>query len=77
MSTIKTRTFMFFNFLGGVSWVLGIGFAGYFFGSVLETFFGRLGRFQFRVVVIIIIAVALGSMIYRIYRKGLKGFLKN
>ncbi len=77
MSAIKTKTFMFWNFLGGLSWVLAAGLAGYFFGGVLEIFFGRLRRYEFRVIVITIIAVALGGIIYRIFRRGLKDFMKN
>jgi len=77
MSTIKTRVFMFFNFLGGLSWVLAVGFAGYFFGDVLEIFFGRLRHYEFRVIVVIIIFVAIGSIFYRIFRRGLNQFLKN
>lgn len=72
MSTIKTKTFIFFNFLGGVSWVLVIGLAGYFFGDVLEIFFGRLRQYEFRIIVVIIIAVTLGSVFYNFIRTYLK-----
>ncbi|MEK7574645.1 MAG: DedA family protein [Patescibacteria group bacterium] len=74
MSSIKTQTFMFFNFLGGLSWVLVVGFAGYFFGDVLEIFFGRLRHYEFKILVIIIIAVVIGIFVYKISRKGIKGF---
>lgn len=75
MSSIKTRTFVLFNFLGGLSWVLAVGFAGYFFGDVLEVFFGRLRQYEFKALVVIIIAIAFGGLVYRISRRGLKGFL--
>ena len=77
MSTIKIRTFLLFNFLGGLTWVLVAGFAGYLFGDVLEIFFGHLRRYEFRVIVITIIVVILGGVIYRFLRHGLKNFLKN
>ena len=77
MSAIKTKVFSFFNFLGGLSWVLVVGLAGFFFGNVLEIFFGHLKHYEFRTIVIIIIVVAIGSVLYRIFRYGFKGFLKN
>ena len=57
--------------------MLAVGFAGYFFGDVLEIFFGRLRHYEFRVIVVIIIFVAIGSIFYRIFRRGLNQFLKN
>ncbi len=77
MSDIKTRVFMFFNFLGGLSWVLVAGFAGYFFGDILEIFFGRLKHYGFRVAVITLIVVVCGSVMYRIFRRGLKDFIRD
>lgn len=76
MSTIKVKTFLFFNFLGGLTWVLSIGFAGYFFGDILEIFLGRLRHYEFRVIVVAIIVVALGHVFYKFIRHRLKGYIK-
>ncbi len=77
MSAIKTRTFIFFNFLGGLSWVLVIGFVGYFFGDILEIFLGKIRHYEFRIIIVLIITVVLGNVVYKIVRYGWKGFLKN
>lgn len=73
MSTIPTKTFLMFNFLGGLTWVLSIGFLGYFFGDVLEIFFGRLRHYEFRVIVAVIIAIVVGRYLY----KGVKYLFEN
>lgn len=75
MSTIKTKTFMLFNFLGGVTWVLVVGLAGYFFGDILEIYFGRLRHYEFRVIVFAIIVFVLGGMIYKFVRAGVNSYL--
>jgi membrane protein DedA with SNARE-associated domain len=75
MSTIKTKTFMFFNFLGGLTWVLAVGFAGYFFGDVLEIYFGRLRHFEFRVIVFAIVVLVIGRMIYKFASAGINSYL--
>ena len=77
MSDIKTKTFLFFNFLGGLCWVLAIGFAGYFFGDVLEIFLGKIRHYEFRAVVVAIIVVVLGHIIYKFIRHYLKNFIKS
>lgn len=77
MSSIKARMFILFNFLGGLTWVLSIGFAGYFFGDILEIFFGRLRHYEFRIIVIAVIAAVLGHIIYRFIRGRLNNFIKN
>lgn len=77
MSDIKTKTFLFFNFLGGLCWVLAIGFAGYFFGDVLEIFLGKIRHYEFRAVVIAIIVVVLGHILYKFIRGRLNNFIKN
>lgn len=73
MSAISTRTFLIFNFLGGVVWVLTIGFIGYFFGDVLEIFLGHLRHYEFRVIVVVILIVVVGRFIY----KAIKYYLEN
>ena len=76
MSAIKTRTFFIFNLLGGITWVLSIGFAGYFFGDLLEIFLGRLRHYEFRVIVIVIVAAVVGHVIYRFVRHRLKNIVE-
>lgn len=76
MSTIKARTFFLFNVLGGLTWVLTIGFAGYFFGDILEIFLGRLRHYEFRVVVVAIIVVALGHVLYKYISRRLKNSIQ-
>jgi len=76
MSAIRTRTFLFYNFLGGLTWVLDIGFAGYFFGDVLEIFLGKIRHYEFRAVVIAIIVVVFGHIIYKFIRHFLRKSLK-
>lgn len=75
MSAMKAGTFFFWNFLGGLTWVLSIGFAGYFFGDVLEIFLGRLRHYEFRVIVVAVVAVVIGHVIYKFIRHRLKNFL--
>ncbi len=76
MSEIKTRTFFFFNLLGGITWVVTIGLLGYFFGGFLEILLGRIKHYEFRAVVVIIVVAVLGNIAYKIIRYGIKGFLK-
>ncbi len=76
MSEIKTRTFMIFNCLGGITWVLVIGFAGYFFGDVLEVLLGKIRHYEFLVIVVILLTAVIGTVAYRISRYGFKNFLK-
>ena len=76
MSEIKTRTFFFFNLLGGLTWVLSIGFAGYFFGDLLEIFLGKIRHYEFRAVVIAIIVVVVGNILYKYIRRYLKDYSK-
>lgn len=76
MSSMRTRTFVLFNALGGICWVLVIGFAGYFFGDLLEVFLGKVRQYEFRAVVIALIVVVCGRIAYRLFRDGLKGFMK-
>ncbi len=77
MSAIKGRTFFLFNLLGGLTWVLSIGFAGYFFGDLLEIFLGKIRHYEFRVVVIVILAAVLGHIIYKFIRRRMEGYIKN
>jgi membrane protein DedA with SNARE-associated domain len=75
MSAIKTRTFVIFNTLGGIVWVLTIGFAGYFFGDLLEIFLGKIRHYEFIVVVLVIVAAVAVHLAYRFIRFVLKKFL--
>ena len=72
MSAMKAGTFFFWNLLGGLTWVLSIGFAGYFFGDVLEIFLGRLKHYEFRIIVVVVIAAVVGHIIYKGIRRLLK-----
>ncbi len=76
LSSISKKDFFFFNFLGGVVWVLIIGFAGYFFGDLLEILLGKIRHYEFRVIVVAIIAVVFGNVFYKIIRKGFKMYLR-
>ncbi|MSU55537.1 MAG: DedA family protein [Candidatus Taylorbacteria bacterium] len=76
MSAIKTRTFFIFNFLGGLTWVLTIGLAGYFFGDLLEIILGRLRHYEFRIIVVAIVVVVLGHILYKFVRHRLKDISK-
>ncbi|MEK7552289.1 MAG: DedA family protein [Patescibacteria group bacterium] len=59
MSSIKTSTFILYNSLGAVIWVLVIGLAGYFFGDIMEVFIGRLRHNEFRIIIIAVVAFSL------------------
>lgn len=72
LSTMKARTFFFFNSLGGITWVLVIGFVGYFFGDLLEVFLGRLRHYEFRIIVVAVIAAVLGHIFYKFIRHRMK-----
>src|SRR3990167_10082946 len=52
MSGIKSSSFILYNSLGAVMWVCLIGFIGYFFGDVIETFVGRIRHNEFRIIII-------------------------
>src|SRR3989344_1549722 len=59
MSGIKTSTFIFYNSLGAIVWVLAIGLAGYFFGDIMEVFIGKLRHNEFRIIIIAVVAFSL------------------
>ncbi|MES2088258.1 MAG: DedA family protein [Patescibacteria group bacterium] len=75
MSSIPTRTFLLFNFLGGLTWVLSVGFVGYFFGDVLEIFLGHLRHYEFRVIVIVLVSVLVGRFLYKLLKYFLKKYM--
>jgi len=64
MSEIKTSTFFLYNSLGAAVWVCLIGFAGYFFGDILETFIGKIRHNEFRIIIIAVLTfyIILGAI---------------
>ncbi len=76
MSNLKTSTFFFCNLLGGMCWVLAVGFAGYFFGDLLQIFLGRVRHYEFRAIVIVILALGVSHLVYKMVRNRFKNFAK-
>jgi len=68
MSEIKTSTFIFYDSLGAILWVLIIGFAGYFFGDILEVFIGRIRHNEFRIIIIAVTSFYLITLIIRLFK---------
>ena len=69
MSKLKTLTFMGWNGLGVLLWVTIFGGVGYGFGAVIETFFGRIRRFELIVIIVIVLAFALFHTITSIAKR--------
>lgn len=76
MSTIKTPTFLFFNTLGSILWVLVVGISGYFFGDVLEIFLGKLKRYEFKIIIYTLIGAIIIYAIYNLIKFLMKKYFK-
>lgn len=68
MSAIKTPVFLFFNTMGSILWALSIGISGYFFGDILEIFFGKLKRYEFKIILSTFIGAAVIYVIYMLIK---------
>lgn len=75
MSTIKTSSFLFFNMIGSILWVLVVGSLGYFFGDVLEIFLGKLRHHEFKIIIFTFIGVIMVYLIYALIKSSLRKFL--
>jgi membrane protein DedA with SNARE-associated domain len=58
MSNLRVRTFLFWNMLGALAWILAAGITGLIFGDLLEYFLGNLKRIEFVAIVVAIIIIA-------------------
>lgn len=73
ISEIKTKTFFIYNFAGAVVWIIAYGGLGYLLGNVLESFLGKLHRFELLLVVVIVSFFIVVHVISYIIKKIFKG----
>lgn len=69
LSNIPAKKFFFYHSLGAISWVLVYVNLGYFFGGILEVFFGRIKHPQLIMIAVVVLVVVLFISIGRIIRK--------
>ncbi|HMO77576.1 MAG TPA: DedA family protein [Candidatus Paceibacterota bacterium] len=67
-SRIPAKQFLLWNCFGAICWAIIVTTAGYLAGDVLETFFGDIKRYEFRIIIFTIIVIALFSAIARVVR---------
>ena len=76
MSSIKTGDFLLYNAMGAMAWTTIIGTAGYFFGEMLEGLIGNIRHYEFRIIVIVMIVLAVAHSISRLLKAVLKKYVK-
>ncbi len=72
MSSLKTRSFFLWNSLGAVTWVLVFGGMGYILGDVLESFVGKLRKYELMLIVFVVLVVVAVHMVSHFFRNILK-----
>jgi membrane-associated protein len=63
LGKMNYRRFVYFNALGGLTWVLGLTSLGYFFGNI------PLVRHHFSLVVVTIILISLAPFFFHLFKK--------
>jgi len=61
MLPVSAGRFLFYNTVGALLWAAVVGLLGYFFGNVLEAFFGRFRHYEMVAVAIVTTAALLGA----------------
>src|SRR3989338_216516 len=65
-SNVPTRQFLFWNGLGALFWAFIVTIAGYIAGDVLESLFGEIKKYEFRIIVFTVVVIAATMIILRI-----------
>ena len=65
-SNVPTRQFLFWNGLGALFWAFTVTTAGYIAGDVLESFFGEIKKYEFRIIVFTVVVISATMIILRI-----------
>ena len=68
MSDVSYLRFTLLNFIGAAIWATSIGFAGYYFGYILEAMIGDIKQYE-AILMSIIIAIAILVWLIHIYRR--------
>ena len=71
MSPLKTGTFMLWNAVGALLWVVTFGSIGYAFGAVIESLFCRIHRIELILIIVIILGFALFHTVTSIAKRQL------
>lgn len=74
LTDLPTRTFLFWNGLGALIWSIGFVVGGYFFGDALQGFLGQLRQYEFRIIVIILLVLALVHLFYQLLQLVIRKF---
>ena len=72
MSSLPTRTFIFWNALGASAWVGVFVGLGYLLAGTLTTVMGRLKRYELLLVILVILALVTFNLLARWLKKLLK-----
>ncbi|MEO8637397.1 MAG: DedA family protein [Candidatus Taylorbacteria bacterium] len=68
MSSLPTRVFILWDAAGSIIWAIGIGFVGYEFGALLETFLGKIRHYEFKIIFFTILFLGAGFVFHRLMR---------
>jgi membrane protein DedA with SNARE-associated domain len=68
MSGLSTKTFLLWNSLGALIWVVAVTVLGYLFGDVAQEIVGTIKQYELRIIVGTVLAIALFYSSVRILR---------
>ncbi|MFA6094708.1 MAG: DedA family protein [Candidatus Paceibacterota bacterium] len=68
MSEMRASVFLALNTCGAALWAVLVGTGGFFFGTILEVFIGRVRQYEFKIIFYTLIVFALFHFGYKLFK---------